>query len=254
MFSVIICSIDSKRFADVKSMYAGVFHGFDWELIRIDDARSLAEGYTRGVAASKGDKLIFSHDDIDVFSPDMPRRLERHLSNFDIVGVAGTTLLQFARWVCSGPPHIFGQVANPRPDGKIAVNIFGAPYPVVRDIQAIDGVFMAARRCVFPQISFDPVTFDGFHLYDLDFSYSAFRAGLRLAVVNDICICHASRGKFDESWRHYAEKFHKKWLAGAASPLLRPYQWAGVIVANRMEALKVMTPPYWRQHFENQAG
>jgi len=254
MFSVIVCSIDSKRFADVKAMYEGVFHGVDWELVGIHDARSLAEGYRRGIARSKGDKLIFSHDDIDIFSPDMPLRLERHLFNFDIVGVAGTTLLQYPRWDASGPPYIFGQTANPRSDGKISVNIFGAPYPVVRDIQAIDGVFMAVRRSVFPRICFDAVTFDGFHLYDLDFSYSAFRAGLRLAVANDICIYHASLGAFGETWKRYAEKFHKKWLAHIASPLLRPYRWAGVVVASRMEALKVMTPPYWRQHSENQVG
>jgi len=252
MFSVIVCSIDSKRFADVKAMYEGIFRGVEWELVGIRDARSLAEGYNRGIAASKGDKLIFSHDDIDIFSPDVPQRLERHLSNFDVVGVAGTTLLQYPRWDLSGPPHIFGQLAGPRPEGGINVNIFGVPYPVIRDIQALDGVFMAARRSIFPQISFDAVTFDGFHLYDLDFSYSAFRAGLRLAVVNDICIYHASGGKFDDTWSHYAERFYKKWLAGAPRVPQRPYRWSSATVANRLEALEVMTPPYWRQHAENQ--
>ncbi|MGD0138220.1 MAG: glycosyltransferase [Tepidisphaeraceae bacterium] len=254
MFSVIVCSIDSKRFASVKAMYEGVFHGVDWELVGIHDARSLAEGYTRGIAQSKGDKLIFSHDDIDIFSPDAPRRLERHLSNFDIVGIAGTTLLKYAAWAFSGPPYVFGQMAGPGEAGKVQIRIIGAPFPVIRDIQAIDGVFMAARRSVFPKITFDAATFDGFHLYDLDFSYCAFRAGLRLAVVNDICIYHASGGKFDQTWSHYAEKFYKKWLAGAPRVPQRPYRWSSVTVANRMEALEVMIPPYWRQQAENQVG
>jgi GT2 family glycosyltransferase len=254
MFSVIICSVDSARFASVKAMYEAIFQGFDWELIRINDARSLAEGYTRGIAESKGDSLIFSHDDIDIFSPDMPRRLERHLSNFDIVGVAGTTSLRYPAWCWLGPPHIFGQVAGPYADGKIRVDIWGAPFPVVRDVQAIDGLFMAARRSLFPRLSFDPLTFDGFHHYDLDFSYSAFRAGFRLAVVNDICIYHASSGKFDDVWNHYAKRFHDKWLFDRPIPPGRRFGPSHIIVANRMEALQVMTPPFWRQHPENQVG
>jgi hypothetical protein len=48
MFSVIICSVDPKRFANVKATYENQLRGRDWELIHINDARSLAEGYTRG--------------------------------------------------------------------------------------------------------------------------------------------------------------------------------------------------------------
>src|SRR5580700_6651429 len=98
MFSVIICSIDPARFAAVKAMYERIFHGHDWELVHIPDARSLAEGYNRGISSSKGDILILSHDDLDIFSPDMPARLERHLSKFDVVGVAGTTRLLYPAW------------------------------------------------------------------------------------------------------------------------------------------------------------
>jgi GT2 family glycosyltransferase len=254
MFSVIICSIDPNRFANVKAMYEGIFRGTAWELIHINDARSLAEGYNRGIARSKGDKLIFSHDDITVFSPDLPGRLEKHLSGFDIVGVAGTTLLQYPAWYHAGPPHIFGQVANPSPGDRLTVSIYGAPFPVIRDIQAIDGLFMAANRSIFPSISFDSALFDGFHLYDLDFSYSAFRAGLRIAVVNDICILHASGGNYDEVWKRYARKFLEKWFAGRPVLQSRAFRWAAFDVANVKEALEIMTPPYWRQISEKQVG
>jgi GT2 family glycosyltransferase len=254
MFSVIICSIDPTRFAAVKAMYEAAFQGSNWELIHINDARSLAEGYNRGIARSKGDKLIFSHDDLDIFSPDLPRRLERHLSDFDLVGIAGTTFLQHAGWHLSGPPHIFGQVANPLAGGQLGISIFGVPFPVIRDIQALDGLFMAARRSIFPQVSFDSVTFDGFHHYDLDLTYSAFRAGFRLAVVNDICLFHASIGKYDGAWERYARKFYDKWFPGIPYPPICRYRWTVVQVANRSEALKVMTPPYWRQLSENRVG
>ena len=253
MFSVIICSIDAKRFAAVKSMYQRAFQSQPWELIHIGDARSLAEGYTRGIAQSSGDLIILSHDDIDIFSPQMPQRLERHLSEFDVVGVLGTTRLSSPTWFWAGPPFLFGQVVNSGPDGRLTVFILGAPSAVARDIQAIDGLFMAARRSVFSRVGFDAVTFDGFHFYDLDFSYSAFRAGLRVAVANDICILHASRGTYDERWALYAAKFMQKWFPGKAVPQER-FQWTGIEVENREQALAIMMPRYGLDHSNEKAG
>jgi Glycosyltransferase like family len=245
MFSVITCSIDAKRFAGVKEMYERNFKDQDWELIRIDDAKSLAEGYTRGLAKSRGDQLIFSHDDIDIFSPDLPQRLKTHLSNFDVIGLAGTSRLIGPDWIWAGPPYIFGQVCSPHPTGRISVNIMGAPRPVVGNIQAIDGLFMAARRSVFSKISFDAATFDGFFLYDLDFSYRAYSSGLKVAVANDICALHASPGNFGETWNVYAEKFHLKWLNNRTRMKRRPFAGTVVVVADRAEAMEVMTPAYW---------
>jgi Glycosyltransferase like family len=253
MFSVIICSIDANRFAAVKAMYQQAFQTQPWELIHIEDARSLAEGYTRGITQSRGDLIILSHDDIDIFSPQMPQRLERHLSEFDVVGVLGTTLLTSPAWFWAGPPYLFGQVANSNDDGRLTVEIFGAPSEVVGDIQAIDGLFMAARRTVFSRVGFDAVTFNGFHFYDLDFSYSAFRAGLRVAVANDICIHHASRGTYDERWVIDAKKFMQKWFPGKAVPQQR-FQWTGVVVENRAQALAIMMPRYSLDPSNEKAG
>jgi len=56
----------------------------------------------------------------------------------------------------------------------------------------------------------DEATFDGFHFYDLDFSYRAHRAGLRLAVSTDILLLHASEGRFEEEWKRYAQRFMDK--------------------------------------------
>jgi hypothetical protein len=227
-------------------MYEALFRGRQWELIHIADARSLAEGYNRGFASSRGDILIFSHDDIDIFSPDMPSRLEMHLQTYDVVGLAGTTKLIGPAWHYAGPPHIFGQVAGPHESGKIIVGVFGAPRPVMGDIQAIDGLFMAARRSVFSKVSFDPA-FDGFHLYDIDFSYAAYRAGLKVAVASDICVFHASPGNYDEKWKESAKKFVLLKLAHLPRVPYRTFDSTTVMVSSLAEALEIMNPPYWRQ-------
>jgi Glycosyltransferase like family len=251
MFSIIICSNDPTRFSTARAMYEGIFRGIDWELIRIDDARSLAEGYTQGISRSRGDLIILSHDDITIFSPDMPRRLQAHLSACDLVGVAGTTKLIHPAWIFAGPPFVFGQIVHPAPDGGMGVDIYGAPSPLVRNIQALDGMFIAGRREIFERIGFDARTFDGFHLYDIDFSYRAFLAGMRLAVANDICMRHASTGKFDETWLRYANRFGAKFFPGQHDPHIERSKWPFVKIATLAEALHVMSPSHWRQQYES---
>jgi hypothetical protein len=81
------------------------------------------------------------------------------------------------------------------------------PRPSASDLAVLDGVLIAARRKLLSAIPFDSATFDGFHLYDLDWSYRAFRAGYRLGVVGELMLVHASRGRYDDDWERYADRF-----------------------------------------------
>src|SRR5580658_7626534 len=112
MMSLIICSKDAGKLSAVEAMYRIALGSYPWELIAISDAASLAEGYNRGVARSRGETFIFSHDDVEVLSPDFPARLMQHLSTFDLIGVAGTRQVINAAWASVGPPEIFGQVVH----------------------------------------------------------------------------------------------------------------------------------------------
>jgi GT2 family glycosyltransferase len=247
MISLIICNIDPARFTAVQAMYTAALGDEPWEMIAIHDARSLAEGYNRGVARAKGDILVFSHDDVEVISPDFPKRLRGHLEHFDLIGVAGTSRLGNGKWVHAGPPHIFGQVCHLHPGGNIGIDIYGAPRRVVGNIQALDGLFFAARRAVTDKVRFDETTFDHFHLYDLDFTFHAHVEGFRLAVANDINLIHHSHGKYDAVWATYARRFDQKWQTSLAKFPYCPAQWAGVMVKSREQAKEVMNPPYWEE-------
>jgi len=248
MISVIICSIDPRKFTAVKAMYAAAFGDTPWELIGIHDARSAADGYNRGFVKSRGDIVIFSHDDVEIINPDFPQRLTGHLANYDIVGVAGTSLAVSAAWIRAGPPHLLGQIVHVMADGNFQVEIFGAPSRVSR-AQAVDGVFISARRAVLERVKFDAVTFDGFHVWDQDFCRSACMAGFTIAVTCDIHLIHFSPGgKFDEVWRTYAQRFYNKWRPWAeemAHKHRSHFIWTWVVVPTKAECLRVMTPPYW---------
>ena len=115
MISIVICSNNDDRFAAVSRNLEQLLRGEPHEIIRIPDARSMGEGYVRGVGRSRGESFIFCHDDIQILSPDFAVRLREHLEQFDLVGVAGTDCLFRGKWVAAGRPHIFGQVTHPHP-------------------------------------------------------------------------------------------------------------------------------------------
>ena len=216
LISVIICSIDSKKYDAVCANFRGRLGDSPHEIIGIHDAKSLSEGYNRGIDRSQGDILIFCHDDIEIISPSFSNLLREHLLTFDVIGCAGTVRLQDGKWVSSGDPHVHGVVACPIgkfwPAERFDVWLWGGvELAQIGDIQALDGFFIAARRHVVESVRFDEKTFDGFHLYDTDFSYSAFLRGFKLAVCKDILIAHQSGGNFGDVYKTYAGRFREKY-------------------------------------------
>ncbi len=211
MISIIICSIDHAKFKKVVQNYKTLLCNEPHEIIGIHDAKSLAEGYHRGIRKSSGAILVFCHDDIEILSTDFSKKLKAHLKTYDLIGAAGTTRLIGPGWIQAGQPYIHGQMTHyDKKEDVYATCVYGANEPAVGDIQAIDGLFMATKREVMASVRFDEARLDGFHLYDIDFSYSAYWAGFKLAVCNDIIIIHYSGGSFAEKWRHYADRFLEK--------------------------------------------
>lgn len=246
MISVISCSIDANRARWIEAHFRALLGAEPHELIAIRNARSLAEGYNRAVDLASGEILIFSHDDVEFLDPvSWLPRLKSHLSRFDLVGLAGTTRLVAPAWAQAGPPYTFGQVAEL--DGKtepFRVLICGIPGRAVPQIQALDGLFFAVQRHVLDQVRFDEVTFDGFHGYDIDFTYSAYRAGFRLAVATDLPVLHASQGNFDARWEIYARRFMDKHGPHLPRSRRRPFQHALVSAQTKEELLEIMAHPH----------
>jgi len=246
MISFIICSIDNARFQQVAANIAAVMGLEPFEIIRIADALSLAEGYNRGIDASKGEQIVFCHDDIEILAKDFPARLARHFETFDVVGVAGTTRVIAGAWIAAGPPYIFGQVAHVnRQQNCFDICLYGVNGRAKGNIQAIDGLFMACKRIVVRKVLFDAAAFDHFHLYDLDFSFRAHLAGFTVAVANDLLIVHASGGSFDQRWQVYKQRFEDKHRAHLQ--VSRPVQWqmGFARVATRQEVAAIMDAPWF---------
>jgi hypothetical protein len=246
MISIIICSVNDAKFAAISANYASLLRADAYEMIRIPDAKSLAEGYNRGIAQSQGEVLIFCHDDIEILADDFHAKLERALQSLDVVGVAGTDRVLDGRWMQAGYPYVFGQIVHqPLSDFLYVVDVFGAPARQIANVQALDGLFIAARRAVIDSIRFDAETFDGFHLYDIDFSFSAYLAGYRVGVRCDFGIIHRSGGKFDQRWDHYFQRFNQKFSGRLSTMSPRHVQRTRVGVNSKTDLMEVMNPRYW---------
>jgi hypothetical protein len=102
VISIVVCSIDPVKFAAVTRNFAAAMGDVHYEIVGIHDARSLCEGYNRGIARARGEICVFAHDDIEILAPDLPGALRRHLRDHDVVGVAGATRLAGMGWANAG--------------------------------------------------------------------------------------------------------------------------------------------------------
>ena len=245
MISIIICSVNPVLFARIHAHYAQLLGSEPSEIIGIHNAKGLCEGYNRGLAQCRGDIVIFSHDDIEIWTPEFTARLKRHMENFDVLGVAGTTKLVGPGWHSAGRPFTCGQVTHPCV-GEFQVSYFGAHRRVVESVQALDGLFLAFRRDVILKVGWDAENFDGYHCYDVDCSYRAYRMGFRLGVALDLPMMHQSGGSFDQTWQQYAERFMRKHGAHLETLPPRSFQVSAVQVKTREEARALMEIYYQR--------
>ena len=218
--SFISCTITPEKLERLRTSLTAAMGAAAWELVAVTDARSLCEGYARGFARSRGEFVVFCHDDIEILCDRFHDRLMDSFDGADLIGVAGTTRLNGPMLAWAGLPHQHGAVTHRR-DGAFCPGLCSSAGPRIDGAQALDGLFFAARREVVERIGFDADTFDGFDFYDVDFSYRAFKAGLHVRIQTDLTLLHASRGNFGPNYTVYSERFRKKFPEFADPPPFR---------------------------------
>ncbi|WP_198972309.1 glycosyltransferase [Xylophilus sp. ASV27] len=228
-----ICSGDDRKFARFSARIADICSA-PHEIIRIRDAASLAEGYQRGAAAARHEVLVLCHDDIDLlcgeaFAAILYDSLQRH----DVVGVAGAKELKTAFWLNGGAANRAGLVIQGPADqsqATFAIHEYDDSRAREIPVQALDGVFLAMHRKVLQTVQFDADTFDGFHLYDIDFSYRCHLEGLRLGVCKDFLLVQSSAGDFGDEWQRYEKRFQEKFPEFQSAPARFPAEDAWTVV------------------------
>lgn len=218
-FTVVTCSVDEHRRRRAAALYERLFSRMPHEIVTIWNPPSLAAAYNEAVARSRADVVVLSHDDVDVLADDFAGRLVALLRDWDAVGVVGSTRMLGPAVGWSGHPHLRGWITH-RVVGETGFRVDVLhPAPWAAGIAVLDGVLIAARREVLAAMPFDAEAFDGFHLYDLDWSFRASQVGYRLGVCGQLVLVHASRGAYDARWQHYADRFCTKHGTGDTPPV-----------------------------------
>lgn len=216
MLSIIICS-KNRTLTDELTQNLESTVGIPFECIVIDNSTrnlSIFTAYNEGIKRSTFPFLCFVHEDVVFKTQDWGKNLCEHLS-VPSVGVIG---------LCGGLyqgriPASWGLFEKTlyiiQSDKKHKRFIFeqsdGYDERHEKQVVTLDGVFLAGKRTLFEQLSFDNTTFDGFHAYDHDICLQSHITGHKNIAVNDILLVHYSKGRHDENWVRNMLLFVDKW-------------------------------------------
>lgn len=224
MISIIICSRYSSLSQELQSNIHATIGGCEYELVHIDNSENkynIFEAYNLGVRKAQGDILCFMHEDILFHSKDWGGKMARWLANdeYGIMGVAGGyAVLAQSDW---------------RLYGKCLVNLIQG-YNTIEEnckyyvfpnssrkakrklkepveVAALDGVWFCIRKELFDKISFDEITYDGFHMYDTDICMQIHKLGKKVMICPDVLLEHLSVGSYTPAFVTGLSAFHAKW-------------------------------------------
>lgn len=196
-------------------------------IIFFNNKDGLSTCYNKGIQIAKDDgftKILFVHDDVSLVDSFLLEKVDKGLTLFDIIGVAGSTSFELSRgldsqykkiaWhLCAPREHWTGSVEHPWTDasGKISDLMTYTSYfgPTPRQCATIDGLLIAMNlNSVGDKIKFDE-NFK-FDFYDLSLCIRAHEAKLKVGTMN-IHVMHGSHGKgiLDPSYQTSQDLFLK---------------------------------------------
>lgn len=166
------------------------------------------------------DIAVFVHDDVLIYDCFLPQRLVDGLTQFDVIGVAGSIhpTADQVNWCFRLPEgeqtlvsieqaRASGAVTHILPAGEM-FSVFGA---TPRRVALIDGLFIAARVGTLRRAN---VRFDErfrFHFYDIDFCRTCASKGLTIGTW-PIALGHGDRGNFTSpTWLEGLAVYRDKW-------------------------------------------
>lgn len=170
---------------------------------------SLTKLYNKGLNESKNDIVVFMHDDVEIKTKNWGITLLNHYNKTDygIIGVAGTKHLNETGVWWYNKESMYGRVSHT--DGKKTwLNEYSHNFAgEIKDVVVIDGVFMSCSKsrikCYFDE------KYDGFHFYDISFSFDNFKNGVKIGVLFDIMLVHKSVGATNDKWEQSRLQFIK---------------------------------------------
>ena len=198
MLSIIISSYQPHYYIALEKNIADTI-GIPYEIIKIDNngIMGICEAYNRGAEKAQYDFLLFLHEDVLFETQDWGLILTQLLSKKSIgcVGLAGGDYVSTypLPWWQNKERRFFhlNQIST---NEEKKINRLTEHKNVI----FLDGVFIACRRNIFLETRFSDYL-QGFHGYDMDFSWRASQTHQNI-VSHEITLTHFSAGHPNIEW------------------------------------------------------
>jgi hypothetical protein len=173
--------------------------------------KSLSKVYNEIIDESNNNVIVFCHDDLEFDTNNWGKKILKHFENSDygILGVAGTTDIPKSGMWWEDRRKMIG-IVNHKHEGKKWESRYSKSWgDGVNECCMVDGLFIAVNKNKIQHKFNEEI--DGFHFYDVDFSFRNFKSDVKIGVIYNIRITHLSIGQTNESWENNRKIFEEKY-------------------------------------------
>ncbi|MDD5972942.1 MAG: glycosyltransferase [Spirochaetales bacterium] len=225
----IICVYNSKSVLD-ECLISGLQtqNNKDYELILIDNRKnefsSAASALNYGAKKAKGERLIFTHQDIKMLDCDTLSKINTFFDQgLEIFGSSG---------VKKYSAKMVSNVYTTNFDEAFYANKLCKRITSPEIVETLDECFVCMTREVFNKVGgFDEKVCDNWHMYCVDLTISAKEKGIKVYSV-PLNLFHQSTGTISKSFifslKKVCKKHHLIWMAAPCYHFFAfaPFMWA----------------------------
>jgi hypothetical protein len=255
MISIIICSINPATLSELEKNIAETI-GVPYEIIATDNRTSkqgICKVYNKAATKANFPYLCFIHEDIRFETNNWGYIIARHFKDktVGLLGVAGgdSKSLVPSSWsipILSNEINIIQHYKNRKAEAGLITKSGISDRKSLKEVVAVDGVFLCTRRKIFYQFQFDENCLHGFHGYDIDYSLQV-GTKYRVCVMHDLLLQHYSDGTPDQNWVDSAMRISKKWKHQLPVSVVKPTP--GQLNLHHWHSLRVFLEQLFRLNY-----
>lgn len=217
MISVIICSINPQQRKAVTANIAETI-GVEYELIVTDNRiapKGICSVYNESTAKSVYPYLCFIHEDVIFHTKGWGHLLidSLKIKEIGLIGISGSiykSVIPSSWTACKKEFYRINTIQHSDRNINPLKSQLNPDLSSNSEVAIVDGVFLATRKEVLSEFSFDEISLKGFHGYDFDLSMQITQK-YKIVVTHQILLEHFSMGKYNHQWLSDIILLHKKW-------------------------------------------
>lgn len=180
----------------------------------INNGESLTHAYNRGLKQAKYDIVVFCHDDLTIETKQWGNKLVKLFDKnpeYGIIGVAGSKNMPVSGQWWENRNKMYGRVAHTH-EGKTWLSAYSDDLGQnLEEVVVVDGVWFAVHKNRIKKTFNEKV--EGFHFYDVTFSFENFLQGVKVGVTTVVRVNHQSIGMTNEAWEKNRADFSETFQA-----------------------------------------